>query len=284
MNLIKDPLGYFRADPLPSDAELKELYDGFYSKEKPDYITNQERDLRWWNAMYDDRITVMSEIYHKTSNKIFPLMLDIGCGAGFFLRRAWDNPATRWIGVGIEPNKQALDYAKEKTSCGVFYETSLDNVKETKFCGVHISEVLEHLPRPLETLKEAYDRLIPGGAICVVVPNEKFVWSTDMVEYRLKYPHVFQPPQHLNYFDFESIEKLMKLAGFEIYERSAMYPMESFISGGLDYVKNPDLGILAHQWRKNFDFAMTSEERRRFYKNLASEGLGREAVIYGVKR
>ena len=282
-SLVKDDLGYYRCDPLPTEEELTVLYQSFYTSEKPDYIGQQEEDIRWWNAMYDDRLTVMSEIYRKSSNKIWPLMLDIGCGGGFFLRRAYMNRTLPWLCVGVEPNPVALEYARDKSKYfdggAIFYETSLENVKETRFWGIHISEVLEHLRNPLEMLKEAYDRLLVGGCICVVVPNEKISFWTLFL-----YPHVFQPPQHINYFDFDSLEGLLKQAGFEIYERSAMYPMEDFLKMGYDYINNPTVGRICHQHRKNFDLAMTPEERRTFYKGLAKNNIGRESVIYAIKK
>jgi 2-polyprenyl-3-methyl-5-hydroxy-6-metoxy-1,4-benzoquinol methylase len=287
-NLIKDPLGYYRCDPLPTEAELESLYvRSFYTSEKPDYIGRQEEDIRWWNAMYDDRLTVISEVYRTINDTVWPLILDIGCGGGFFLRRAYE---LGWVGVGVEPSTKAIEYARDKTrllgGC-VFYESKLENVKETRFWGIHMCEVLEHLRNPLQMLKDAYDKLMVGGCICVVVPNEKISkWysSTNGCEGELEYPHVFQPPQHINYFDFDSLESLMKEAGFEIYERSAMYPMEACLKAGYDYVDDPTMGRLCHQMRKNFDLAMTPEERRTFYAGLAKNNLGRECVIYAIKK
>jgi 2-polyprenyl-3-methyl-5-hydroxy-6-metoxy-1,4-benzoquinol methylase len=205
-------------------------------------------------------------------------MLDVGCGGGFFLRRAYDRG---WYCVGVEPNDVAREYAQKRylTHGGTFYEKSLDAVKENRFWGIHLSEVLEHLPNPLEMLKDCYDRLMVGGSLCVVVPNEKFTHDGKLI-----YPHVFAPPHHINYFSFDSITDLIKQAGFEIYEVSAMYPMETFLEMGLYYTFSEWRGRLCHQMRKNFDLAMTPQERRTFYRNLAKHHEGREAVIYAVKK
>lgn len=285
--LVRCDLGYHRCEPMPTEDELERLYSQeFYTSAKPNYIKNMERDIRWWNTMYDDRLAIMSEVYRKSSRKIFPLMLDIGCGGGFFLRRAYANKNHQWIGVGVEPNSVAREYAQNtgKVVGGCFYESSLDNVKETKFWGVHISEVLEHIREPLTMLKMAHERLVIGGVICVVVPNEKFIWDEDYGKYKLKYSHVFQPPQHINYFDFHSVVSLIEFSGFEIYEISAMYPMEIFLDLGINYVTHPELGAVAHQHRKNFDLSMNPDERREFYRECAANNIGRECVIYGVKK
>ncbi|MDD5010013.1 MAG: class I SAM-dependent methyltransferase [Syntrophorhabdaceae bacterium] len=276
--LVKDPLGYYRCDPIPSDELLAEIYEKCYFTEtKPKLIERQEEDITWWNAMFDDRLEIMSEIYRKSSDTMWPLMLDVGCGGGFFLRRAYDRG---WYGVGVEPNDVAREYAQKRatTHGGTFYEKSLDAVKENRFWGIHLSEVLEHLPNPLEMLKDCYDRLMVGGSLCVVVPNEKIRGG------KWLYPHVFQPPHHINYFDFDSLTALMEMAGFEIYEKSAMYPMETFLMMGLDYTQSESIGRLCHHHRMNFDLGMKAEQRRKFYRELAENKLGREAIIYGVKK
>lgn len=285
--LVKDELGYYRCDPIPSQDELDRIYsEEYYTAEKPKLIERQEDDIDWWNTMYDDRITVMSEIYRKSCRKIWPLMLDVGCGGGFFLRRAFANPILQWMCVGIEPNLKALNYAKNKSifsGGSIFYESSLENLKEHKFWGIHLSEVLEHIPNPLQMLKDCYDRLSVGGALCVVVPNEKMVMLEDNYAICV-YPHVFQPPHHINYFDFDSLTALMEMAGFTIYEKSAMYPMETFLTMGLDYTKSESIGRLCHHHRMAFDLSMKPEQRRKFYREMAENKLGRECVIYGVKK
>lgn len=304
--LVKDKLGYYRCDPIPSEELLAEIYEKCYFTEtKPKLIERQEDDITWWNAMFDDRLEIMSEIYRESSDKIWPLMLDVGCGGGFFVRRAYESG---WYSVGVEPNDVARNYAQKRASShgGTFYEKRLDAVKENRFWGIHLSEVLEHLPNPLEMLKDCYDRLMVGGCICVVVPNEMNKlqqqhselkdpfrpWKSVEVTinnkpYYVSMPETqwwFQPPHHINYFDFDSLTALMEMAGFEIYEKSAMYPMETFLSMGLDYTKSESIGRLCHHQRMNFDLGMKPEQRRKFYHEMAENKLGREAVIYAVKK
>jgi len=218
-------------------------------------------------------------------------MLDVGCGGGFFLRRAYDRG---WYGVGVEPNDVAREYAQKRatTHGGTFYEKTLDAVKENRFWGIHLSEVLEHLPNPLEMLKDCHERLRVGGSLCVVVPNEmnelqnKYCNATGKRAMTHYYPNKFwfQPPHHINYFNFDSLTALMEMAGFEIYEKSAMYPMETFLMMGLDYTKSEPIGRLCHHHRMNFDLGMKAEQRRKFYRELAENKLGRECVIYGRKK
>lgn len=268
--LVRDKLGYMRCDPIPSQAELDKLYkEEFYTEAKPRYIERQEDDKTWWDAMYEDRLNILDDIV----DEISPTILDIGCGGGFFGLHCSER-SRLWFCFGVEPNRIAREIASRRT---VWTRKSIDDV-DCKFNAIHISEVLEHIPNPLQMLQDCHRMLFDGGAICVVVPNEKFNYST------LVYPHVFQPPQHINYFDFDSLESLMRQAGFEIYERSTMYPMETFLQMGLDYTKSEGIGRLCHHMRMAFDLSMTSQQRRKFYRELAQEGLGRECVIYAIKK
>lgn len=267
--LVKDDLGYMRCFPLPSQDELDKLYrDEFYTTAKPRYIERMEDDWEWWDSAYADRLSIMFEAIKA---RHVSTVLDVGCGAGFFCYSARRN---HWVATGYEPNDVARTYAVIKNRAEAHKE-----MPDGSFNAIHISEVLEHLRNPFQMLQDCADRLLPGGAICVVVPNEKFDSTGNLV-----YPHVFAPIQHLNYFTFDTIEALMVKAGFEIYERSATYPMETFLDTGLDYTKSEAIGRLCHHQRMAFDLSMTSAQRRKFYKELAAEGLGRECCIYGVKR
>jgi 2-polyprenyl-3-methyl-5-hydroxy-6-metoxy-1,4-benzoquinol methylase len=277
--LVKDDLGYMRCFPLPSQDELDKLYrDEFYTTAKPRYIERMEDDWEWWEAVYSDGVSILREILGEMRST--PIILDVGCGAGFFLKVA----SKEFYPEGIEPNKTAAEYAEHLNQNAVIFN-SLDEYgdpdSDFKCHAVHLSEVLEHVRNPFQMLQDCADRLVDGGAICVVVPNEKF--SPRFPTARFMYPHVFQPPQHINYFTFDTIEALMVKAGFEIYERSSTYPMETFLQIGLDYTKSEAIGRLCHTQRMAFDLSMTSAQRRKFYKELAAEGLGRECVIYGRK-
>ena len=50
-------------------------------------------------------------------------------------------------------------------------DRSLTN-KLDKFDVIHMSEVLEHVPDPIDTLRITYTLLKPGGLLCLSVPND----------------------------------------------------------------------------------------------------------------
>ncbi len=95
------------------------------------------------------------------------------------------------------------------------------------------------------------------------------------------------PPHHLNYFNFDSLTRLLARSGFVAKARATSFPMEAFLMMGENYVNDPALGRACHNRRKKFDLAFEAaglkETRRGFYRALAELGIGREAVVIAVK-
>lgn len=94
-------------------------------------------------------------------------------------------------------------------------------------------------------------------------------------------------PVHVNYFNFDSLERVLRRCGFEPRARDATFPMEWFLLQGVDYIGRDDVGRKCHQQRmaleRNLETAGLSQVRRGFNRWLASQGIGREAVVYAVK-
>lgn len=86
--------------------------------------------------------------------------LDFGCGPAVFLRNV------PWDGVGVEISDGAREYANEQ---GAEVYSTLDEV-EGKFDFITLLDVLEHLPRPAETLEQLLGKLTEDGIVMIVVP------------------------------------------------------------------------------------------------------------------
>ena len=90
--------------PLPTKKELLEFYQKeFYQKNKPSYLNQDEKERKYWNMSYDEKLNILEE--NNIENK---KILDIGSGGGFFLRRAKEKG---WDVLGIEPSLIAAKYA-----------------------------------------------------------------------------------------------------------------------------------------------------------------------------
>lgn len=267
--------GFAHVMPLPNGDELQEFYKKeFYDTEKPDYFKYAEEDMEWWMATYD-RYFDLFEIHTKGRR-----ILDIGSGPGYFLdagmKRGWET-------LGFEPSITAARYAAERGHTIVNDIFSLDKASQYGlFDAVMVSLVLEHVPDPARFIEEAKRMLVPGGLLCVIVPND-YNPLQKLLRFRAGFkPWWVVPTHHLNYFTIESLTKLLASRGLAQLHVEASYPMEMFLLSGRNYVENPDIGRACHKERKAMEMAFFSGNKpllQRMYTAWANEGIGREAIV-----
>lgn len=133
---------------------------------------------------------------------------------------------------------------------------------------------------PINVLEQARDFLVDGGVVCICVPND---FSSLQQQALLKIggdPWWVAIPDHLNYFNKESLGKLLEGTGFRILDWLADFPMELFLLMGDDYVHRPELGPQCHARRVAFELSITPELRRTLYRALASVGVGRSVLAF----
>jgi hypothetical protein len=123
--------------------------------------------------------------------------------------------------------------------------------------------------------------LNPGGLICIRVPNDFTEIQLSAQKHLNKKEWWIAVPDHINYFDFQSLHHLLEAAGFEVFYSQGDFPMELFLYMGEDYIGLPDVGKRCHQKRVNFDMTVPGELRRRMYQALAAIGVGRNCLVFG---
>jgi SAM-dependent methyltransferase len=274
--------GFRHALPLPDPAALaREYAENYYTQEKPDFIAHAREDQDWFALAQTDRLELFEGLLAPTRRRL----LDIGCGPGFFLKTAI---ARGWNAAGIEPSRQAAAHARSlgaSVTEGFFSAATAPGLG--RFDAINLTNVLEHVPDPVAILTAARGLLDPGGVLCVGVPNDFSPFQIAAQNAAGLDDWWVAPPHHLNYFDFESLSALLARLGLKVRERMTSFPMEAFLMMGERYVGDPALGRACHAKRKNFDFALEAaglkETRRAFYRALANQGLGREAVVIAVK-
>src|SRR5688572_31870005 len=275
--------GFRHVVPLPDPAELEAAYrENYYSVEKPTFLQHAGEDSEWASLASRDRLESFERLLPKERRQL----LDIGSGPGFFLKAAQERG---WRVLGIEPSSQAAAHAR---TLGVPVVEDFFNRESARELGrfdvVHLNNVLEHVPNPLELIGLCRELILPEGLICLNVPNDFSPFqSAARVSQQLNEWWV-APPHHLNYFDFDSLDTLLSRMGFVVGERTTSFPMELFLLMGLDYTGDPALGRSCHGQRKRFDLALENsgfaETRRTFYRALAAAGIGREIVLIARRK
>ena len=267
--------------PLPTEAELLKFYQKeFYQKVKPTYLKQDEKEREYWNMSYDEKLNILET--NKIKNK---KILDVGSGGGFFLRRAKEKG---WDVLGIEPSLTAAKYAeKYKIPTITDFFEKIDFSKKKKFGAIHMNAVLEHSRSPNKILEIAHNLLEKKGMLIVEVPNEFNPLQLIAQKTLKKDEWWVVPKEHLNYFNFNSLSKLLKKNGFEITMKQATFPLEMFLLMGFDYINNSKIGLKKHQERIKFEQNLNEQNaqklKQKIYQKFAEIGIGRRAIIYAKK-
>lgn len=144
-----------------------------------------------------------------------PELLDIGAGAGNLC------PMARRLGFsysGVEIVEEAR--RKALSAHGVSLWPSLGDCPADYRCDlVFMSEVIEHVPKPVDLLRGVGTLLRSGGLLYLTTPNanglrarvEGCGW------------HSYGAPAHLIYFTDQSLRLALATAGFTVIERMRVH-------------------------------------------------------------
>jgi 2-polyprenyl-3-methyl-5-hydroxy-6-metoxy-1,4-benzoquinol methylase len=275
--------GFAHLDPKPSQRQVAEFYaKHFLDQAKPDYLEKVERELDYWNRVsFAGKERRLRALLGRPGR-----ILDVGCCGGFLLRYFREQG---WDVHGVEPAEQAVEWATGKYGLPVtpgFFER-IPPERLGQFDAVHMAFVLEHVLDPTEILHRAHSVLRPGGAICVEVPNDFNPLQRVIVETLDKPRWWVCWPDHVNYFNFESLERTLDRCGFEVAGRDGAFPMELFVLMGDDYIGNDAVGRACHEKRmlleRNVLRGGVEDPTGLLYGGLAARGLGRQAIVYARK-
>lgn len=152
-------------------------------------------------------------------------VLDVGCGAGSFLHIARSRGLET---VGVESDARASSLAAANNNSNepmIIYSDLVEMAaKEAKpFDAITLWHVLEHLPELTRQLSIMTKSLADQGVLVVAVPNKD---SYDAAIYK-EYWAAYDLPRHLYHFNRNSLERLMKQAGFYLLKRKTL-PFDSY--------------------------------------------------------
>lgn len=132
-------------------------------------------------------------------------LLEVGCGYGYLLDEARGFFDVR---IGTEFSNHALQQAKMKAD--FIYADGVEKIPDNdKFDCIVLFNVIEHLYHPKQFLEDLGRHLSPGGKMIIATPDMNSFWRRFMGR---KWPS-FKIPEHVNYFDADSLEFIMKQAG-----------------------------------------------------------------------
>ena len=130
-----------------------------------------------------------------------------------------------------------------------------------KFDVIYSHGVLEHLRKPIEYINLLRTYLKKRGIIFSSVANDFNLLQYSYTHRKKIKPWWIIPPEHINYFNISSIQKLFHKNGFKTKHIQTSFPIDIFLLMGIDYIGKKKLGKDAHNLRKKFE------------ENLKSSGL-----------
>ncbi len=140
--------------------------------------------------------------------------LDVGCGAGRYLRLLERRGIPRRSLFGLE-----LDRAVVERLCGEGYSVFAERVEdaaglpEGRFDLVTMFHVIEHVADPSRVVGRVARWLAPGGVFAVETPN---LDSLDARLFRARYWGGYHIPRHWHLFTAGSLTRLLADQGLEV--------------------------------------------------------------------
>jgi SAM-dependent methyltransferase len=197
--------GLVFANPRAPEAAILGRYSGeyFWNEYLPSLgAPNGNFDLADFDARHAAMLRMIAE---RSAGR---RLLEVGCGAGFFLKAA---ERAGWQVEGIELSEEAARFASERLQLPIRRERAeAAGIAPGSFDVAAMFDVIEHLFDPRSVLEATARALTPGGVLVVSTPNfdalSRHLLGVDWA--------VLSPLEHVYYFTEDSLRRLLEASGF----------------------------------------------------------------------
>ena len=196
--------------PRPTMDILEEYYStSEHIKFFNDKIYKLSEKIRKKKIFYPrvEKVLEFCEKYKIKNNSIF----DIGAGFGTFCELMQKTKRFKNI-IAIEPSKYLSETCKKKKINTI--ALPIEKVENIKADVITCFELLEHLFAPKKFLDSCYNILNKNGLMILTTVN---IQGFDLLVLNKKSDNILAP-NHLNYFNIESLVMLLKKCKFKILE------------------------------------------------------------------
>lgn len=285
--LKKHPFGYWEIACKPTKQALQDYYaEKYYQEGKGSYEQAYcDDELSYFKAKLEQRRAVLQHYLSPLKNG--QRLLDVGCGEGyalsFFREKSWIVKGLDFSSAGVaSKNPDCLDVLvtgdlfallKEEIAAGETYD------------AVWLQNVLEHVIDPLDLLKTLRNLVSPGGVAVVTVPNDcSITQRAALASQHIDSAFWVAPPDHLTYFDRDSLARTAAGTGWKCVEMLADFPVDWFLfHPASNYVRDNTVGKAAHMARvqiENLIHEQPIDDVIQFWSSAAKIGLGRDITAF----
>jgi len=184
------------ANPIPH-PEVVDLYRGMDD--------NAYHDSSWARRFQMRRLVdEVADIYPEARS-----LLDVGAGTGLLVSEAIQRGLRA---DGVEPSRWGVDTAAKTNGVSLYCGTLQENADRLgHYDVVMLVDVVEHTTDPLGMIREAVERLSPGGVVVIVTPDIGSL--TARVMKRWWWHHRIA---HVCFFNQKSMRKVLELMGVQL--------------------------------------------------------------------
>jgi SAM-dependent methyltransferase len=196
----------YRIDPPPlaDDATCATFYNDYYESGLPGFRQySQARHSRFW------RVAAQQPALSRIEN----LAIDVGCGDGELCaelaRAGWPQV------IGFDISRSRIERARRQHPHLRFHETPIGAAGVTPGSAdlAVMDNVIEHLPHPVDTLRELARYVSGTGLVVIITPN------MESGHYRLlgrRWTPELAPHAHIYLFTAQSLRRLLASAGLRV--------------------------------------------------------------------
>lgn len=278
--------GYISTRPLPSTEELKIYYaENYYQNPKSTTYQKEYSSLDLdYKFLKSKALIYAINAFKKLKGNAF---LDIGAGEGFLLNEAKTMGS---IVTGLDfsdfgVNKFFPHLMPDHIKGDVFDSLSMLINLGKKYSVCASTNVLEHVLNPDLFLEKIKKLLEPDGVIAITVPND----YSDIQLLAKKEGYIdnefwFVPPDHLNYFNTNSLVNFLSSKKFEIIDAFSDFPIDLFLlHSGSNYIADKKNGFEANRARMQHDVLLAEKYGLNgyldYYRAMFKIGLGRDITV-----
>ena len=230
--------GLLFTEPRPKSDVIGKYY------QSEEYYSHQENKKGLIPRIYETVKSInLKKKYHMATEGLQPgKMLEIGCGAGDFLKTMEKNG---WNCTGIEPSENAKQIARRKVKAEILEPKQINQLEDESFDLITMWHVLEHIDNLKEEIRQLQRLLKKEGRLVLALPNFK---SADAQYYR-EYWAAYDVPRHLNHFCRESINNIFKTSDLKLKKTNKLVWDAFYISYMSEKYKNHSIPLVKGAFR-----------------------------------
>lgn len=288
--LVKTTWGFYQYDPMPYESELKRYYEEqYYQKAEGSYeISYTPEETAYWK--------LKAWLIYRKSSELRAVggttVLDVGCGEGWYMDEFSKHGCRVW---GLDFSRYAIE--KFHPHLTKFFEqgnmyTLLDQriTSQVKSDIIILSNVLEHVVDPVGLLNKIKSIMSEQALLIVHSPND----FSPLQEHLLQKGFISRRfwvddyPEHLSFFNKESMQNLVEDLGFTLQAVVADNAIDlNLFNKNSNYVEDKSKGKGTHFLRvytDNFLASIDREKLLRMREILGSMGVGRGLTYYCMRK